>query len=127
LRGPWQFQIVGPSALLASGTLRVPDGWREWFSKYVRATCGAIEVKFSRRFGQPRGLEQQEQLYLVVESQFPIKRIQVNGSFVATESLTTRADIREVIQPYNEVILFCRLSTPEPCEFPEVRLEICSC
>ena len=102
LRGPWECK-------LAEGIKRVrfPTTWREAFGE------NAENVRASRAFGSPDGLETDDVVWL--ELQLGIgARIELNGQWIGDLAAgTVRFDVTERLDERNQIRLEFERPTPE--------------
>ena len=87
LRGPWQFQPLAATVMLADGTTQqeacelppagtthIPADWSETLGTGFRG-----QVRYSRRFGCPTGLQPEDRVELLVERVDALAQVTVNG------------------------------------------------
>jgi hypothetical protein len=128
LRGPWDFQVLGPGdgsspAETPSGRLHMPCDWA--------ATLGASfrgRVMYQRHFGRPTGLEAGDRVDLVIDSVHTHATLRLNGQPIGRpfSAQGTRIDVTTALAERNLLeIVVEHLAGDEPGGLTgEVRLEI---
>ena len=116
LRGPWRLEPtgrflpadVGLSRLVAEDlpeaqTAKMPADWS--------AVCGAEycgQVRYTRRFHKPQGLEDREAVWLVVEPARSHAEVWLNGQRLGELSCADsrlRVDVTKLLVDFNELVI----------------------
>ena len=150
LRGPWQYEPLARTLLLADGStcaepgdlpppgeVKMPADWGDTLGGYFRG-----RVRYSRKFNRPTGIEQGDRLFLRIQqvdafgsaalNEHPLGEIPSGGN-------PQRFEVTRLLQPFNQLVIEVELprSTADSAPLPrpkrddlpgglvgEVRLEI---
>ena len=110
LRGPWEFRVFAdysrPDASdtdLPSGKIQMPTGWGASLWHDFRG-----RVRFTRRFNQPTGLDNTEQVRLCVAAVNGLAIISLNDQVLAQvvdEGNDQRFDVLQLLRPTNQLVI----------------------
>lgn len=127
LRGPWRYEVLerhsGEASLPRSGKQKMPADWSGVLGSDFRGT-----VRYCRTFHQPTGLEEGQQVWLVIDGATSTAKVSLNDNPLAACGLAgNRYEIRHLLLPTSELII----DVTHPLEASgvggltgEVRLEI---
>lgn len=120
LRGPWQVQAKDGEAI----TVKMPVGWAD-----IRKHAPSEKLRLTRHFNTPTGLEDLEQVWIVVESPGQQATVLLNGDSLGelqSNDPAFRREITPLLKERNKLEILIAPGDSEAKEGPvgEVRLEI---
>jgi hypothetical protein len=133
LRGPWQYEPLARTRLLpdgstitetgevpGAGSMQMPADWNAALGSEFRG-----RVRYTRRFGRPRGLEDGDRVQLVLAQLDAFGAVCLNARplvRIPPGMLDTRVDITDRLQPRNELSVEVELPRCDAASPPLPRL-----
>jgi Glycosyl hydrolases family 2, sugar binding domain len=135
LRGPWEYQPLARRVLQADGSvefttdnlppasrINMPARWRE-----AGLDDFAGRVRFLRRFGLPRQLDDYERVWLTFAGVTGSAQVSLNGSAVGSQPRDEEPfefEITSLLEERNRLVVEVESATPDGGLWGEVALEI---
>jgi len=110
LRGPWRYEVIerlaGDESLAAAGKQKMPADWSAVLGDDFRGT-----VRYRRKFHQPTGLEEGQQVWLAIDGVTSSGEVTLNHTPLAACGLAAqrpepwRYEIQHLLSPTSELII----------------------
>ncbi len=105
LRGPWRYEVAerltGDDSRPRSGKQKMPADWAEILGSDFRGT-----VRYRRTFHQPTGLDEGQQVWLVIEGVTSIATVTLNNACLAAcGPAGKRYEIQHLLSPACDLII----------------------